>query len=274
MLPAAIAMPHQEFAKFQADSLNQMSKRLNFDALTVNLVRLNQHGIPDGDIVSAVAYTPISTISNYQRHLHLDEFTPFTFMQPGSAVFVDAVKPMDYWENSTGYRVHCTPYDFHWVLGISYAFPFHASAVVAIDYMRAKSRNFPNDLEEFEVEYLSFPYYLGWLLQFGAIDQHILRFWLALLADMPPSRFRVVRGFAERKAVNAKTLARSMGCSKKTIYRHLEHAFDELLLRDNRLTDLIGSPNRILALSQAYRFFEFGSAAVERVLPVRRSGGG
>ncbi|MEP4292187.1 MAG: hypothetical protein ABJ358_09745 [Rhizobiaceae bacterium] len=263
-------MSLQEFAKFHADSLNQMSPRLNFDALTINLARHNQKGLPDGEIVSAVANTPRSVIANYGRHIHLDEFTPLTFLQPGSAVFVDAVTSMENWASSAIYKIVCSPYDFHWVLGVSYVYPFHTKSVVAIDYMCCKENAFANDLEEFEVEYLTFPYFLGWLFQFGAIDAQTLRLWLSHIANMPPARFRVVRGLAERKAFNARSFSKAIGCSQKTVYRHLEIAFEELVCRNNELASLDGTSNRILALSNAYRFFEFGTASVSRTLPLRR----
>ncbi|MEP1206363.1 MAG: hypothetical protein ABJM29_17410 [Rhizobiaceae bacterium] len=270
LYPAALKSSRSEFVQFHADAINQNCRQLTFDALTVNILRVNDKGLPDGDIVSAVAHVSESVVANYQKHLLLDQFTPITLAQPGTAVFIEAVRPIDHWENTEIYKKHCTPFDFYWVLGVSYIYPFHTTALVAFDYMRSKGDAYCNELSEFEVEYLSYPFYLGWLHQFGAIGPETLRQWLTLLADMPPARFRVIRGLAEPRAFNARTFAQSIGSTQNTVYRHLEHAFEELMVRDSDFIDLDGSINRILALSKAYRFFEFGTASSQRILPTRK----
>ncbi len=266
---AAVTMNRDEYVGFHANSLNQTAKKLSFDALTVNILHVDENGFPDGEITSAVANVAKSVIGNYEKHITLDEFTPLTFSQTGTALFIEAVKPIDYWLDSPVYKLHCSPYDFHWVIGVSYRYPHQKTTFVAFDYMKAKGVAHAAELTEFDVEYLSYPFYLGWLYQYGAICDQTLLHWLKLLSGTPPARFRVLRGLAEPGIFHAGEFAKNIGSSTKAIYRHLEHAFEELRVRDNDIPEFDCNANRLLALSKAYRFFEFGAASSQSDLPVR-----
>ena len=271
---AIIKLDRTGYAKYHAATLNEFSKSLTFDALTVNILHLNQKGLPDGKIVSSVANVSKSVIPNYQRHLALDEFTPQTFFEPGSALFIEATNPIDYWVDTPIYRQHCTPYDFHWVIGVSYCFPHQKRTFVVFDYMRAQEQNYGPELTEFEVEYLSFPFYLGWLYQYGAICPDTLFDWLTLIADMPPARFRVLRAFFDACNFSASQFSGQTNITKKTVYRHVEQAFDELIIKKPQLQGIDGNANRLLSLTRAYSFLSFGASANNRDLPVRCSENG
>ena len=266
---AATKMNRDEYVCFHADMLKKHSEKLRFDALTVNILHVDRNGFPDGGITSAVAHVAKSVIGSYEKHLALDAFTPLTFSQTGTALFIETVKPIDYWLDSPVYKHHCSPYDFHWVIGVSYKYPHQKTAFVAFDYMKAKGAAHSLALTEFDIEYLSYPFYLGWLYQYGAICNETLYHWLNLLADTPPARFRVLRGLAEPGVFHAGMFARNIGSSKKSVYRHLEHAFEELRVKDNEISEFDYNANRLLALSKAYRFFEFGAASSQSHLPTR-----
>lgn len=161
---SARLMSRNEYAHFQLGAINKYVKMLASDFLTVNILHMNSKGFPDGEIVSVVANHPNSVIGNYQKNLSYDLFTPLTFQHPGSALFVEAVRPMNEWECSDIYKKHCTPYGQYWVVGLSYLFPHKKKTYLAFDYMRAQGeKGYSDKLTEEFIEYISYPFYLGWL---------------------------------------------------------------------------------------------------------------
>lgn len=270
---AATTMNRDQFVKFQVDSINCLGRNFHSDFLTVNILHLNDKFMLDGEITSAVAHTSQNTIDSYQRALIHDEFTPITFLHSGTALFNTSIRTMDEWIDHPIYTEHCTTYDLHWVLGISYRFPHHKTTFVAFDYIRAKGEPFSPDLTEEYVEYLSYPFYLAWLHIYGAICAETLKEWLTLCVGMTQPRFFVLRGIAGQGLTKAPMLADRFGLQPRTIHRHVENIFEQLLSREPELYKFEGNANRLTSIQQAYRFMEFGAGNASRVLPRRKFDG-
>lgn len=272
---AATTMNPREYARFHFDSLNKYAKHFESDFLTVNILHLNKKQQLDGNIVSAVVNQPDSIIDNYQRNLAEDNFTPKTFIHSGTALFVEAENTMDYWYDSTIYKKHCTIYDQYWVLGISYPFPHKKTTFLAIDYMRAKGDGFLACLKESYIEYITYPFYLGWLhIHDEAICKETLHDWLTLVTEMTETRFHLLRSMAGHGVTNSKTLSKTFGVTPKTIDKNIANAFDALSVKFHEHSkNKVVIPNRNndqrSMLVHAYRFMEFGKGDMERILPKR-----
>jgi hypothetical protein len=262
-------MDMHQFAKFQVDSIAQLGRDFVSDFLTVNILHLNDKFLLDGDITSAVAYTDEKTIESYQRALIHDTFTPLTFLNSGSALFLEATNSMDYWCDQTIFKEHCTPYEQYWILGVSYQYPHHKTTFIAFDYIRAKGEPFSSDLTEEYVEYVSYPFYLAWLHIHGAICGETLRGWLALCAGMTQARFTVLRAMAGQGITKAAELGGLLNLAQGTIHRHTENAYEALLSSGVELIDSTGNANRVLELTRQYQFFNYGMGNVARKLPRR-----
>jgi len=271
---AAICKNADDFVRFQVDQINQNIPKFQSDFLTVNILHLNKKFMLDGEITSAVAHNSQNTINSYQRSLIHDEFTPISFLNAGTAMFNTAFRPMDDWIDQPIYRLHCTPYDHHWVLAVSYRFPHHKTTFIAFHYMRAKGTGFSEELSEEFVEYISYPFYLAWLHIYGAICADTLYEWLSLCAGMTEPRFHVVRAIAGQGLSNTQILAKNFGVSRSGIDKHITNS-NEILLSQQPELQLSGSHNnnRTLAIGKAYLFFQFGAGAVLRNLPRRPSQG-
>lgn len=267
LLPAALKMDRNDYAEFQLNEINKLCPQFQSDFLTVNILHLNAKFLLDGEITSAVARTPLDTITSYEKVLLHDSFTPLTFLNSGTAFFNDAVREIDDWIDQPIYTEHCTPFDHHWVLGVSYRYPHHKKTFVAFDYMRAKGEPYFSDLREEYVEYISYPFYLGWLHLYGAICSDTLRDWLVLCAGMSKARFLVIRGIAGEGITRAPDLSSALGLKSRTIHRHVEMTFDNILSVEPEKQIFEGNADRVATIARAYRFMQFGSGSARRQLP-------
>jgi len=266
---AAEKLDRNDYAKFQVDSVNQLARDFKSDFLTVNILHLNEKLLLDGKITSAIAYASKNTIENYQKILIEDSFTPVTFLNPGTAIFNNSLKAMDEWIDLPIYKEHCTPFDHYWVIGISYQFPHHKTTFVAFDYMRAKGKPYNKLLSEEYIEYISYPFYLGWLRIYGAICSETLREWLSLCIGITQPRFFVLRAIAGQGETRAVKLAEALGVQPKAIYRHVENTFESILSLRPEQYEYDGNADRISSILRSYRFLQFGSGALSRGLPRR-----
>ncbi|MBU0729154.1 MAG: winged helix-turn-helix domain-containing protein [Proteobacteria bacterium] len=270
LYPAAVALKRDDYVYFHADAINQGKHQIAFDFLTVNILNLTAKGLPDGGITSQVAYAARSSIITYERNLTSDSFTPLTMLIPGTAIFAETIKPMDEWEETDIWHSHCIPQEFHWVAAISYQYPHHKKTVITFHYIKAKGAPFHWTVNEDVVEYFTFPYYLGWLHQYGAICHETLKEWLSLLVGMSLERFKILRALTEFGMGNARQLSDNLCISQSTVYKHLENSFDNLLVLEPGRQQLSGNANRILSLANAYHFMGFGAASSKRLLPKRK----
>jgi hypothetical protein len=267
---AAIRRDRSAFVEFQLNALNQNECRLNAEFLTVNILRLNEKCLLDGELTSAVANLDESVVDSYQKALFHDDFTPNTLFNPGVAVFNTAYRHMDDWIDHPIYTNHCNAFAHHWVLGVSYRYPNQKPSFVAFDYIREKGNPFADDLTEEYAEYLSYPFYLGWLHIFGAICEDYLKDWLTLCAGISPARFRILRALAGQGIGKSSILATALHVKPGTIESHLNLAYENLLCIRPELENFSGNADRRLLLARAYRFFEYGSGNIDRPLPRRR----
>ena len=270
LLPAALTMNRNDFAEFQLSEINKLCPQFRSDFLTVNILHLNSKFILDGEITSAVARTPSDTILSYEQVLLHDTFTPLTFLNSGAALFNDSVREIDDWIDRPIYTEHCTPFDHHWVLGVSYRYPHHKKTFVAFDYIRAKGKPYPLELREEYVEYVSYPFYLCWLHVYGAICSETLRDWLTLCARMSEARFLVIRGIAGQGLTRAPDLSSALGLKPRTIHRHVEMTFENILSIEPEKQIFEGNADRVATIAHAYRFMRFGSGSASRQLPRRQ----
>jgi hypothetical protein len=263
---AATTMSRHEFARFQVDKIGEIEPKLRSDFLTVNILHLNNKNLPDGEIVSAVAYNSLNVIDSYQRALEHDDFTPITMVNPGTALFTTAIREMDDWLERPIFTQHCTPYDHHWVIGVSYEFPHKKPTYIAFDYIRAIGADYDLGLSEEDVEYLSYPFYLGWLYIYGAIGAEEFRAWLSLCAGMTRARFLVLRALAGEGVFKASKIAEALNLKPKSITRHIEMAHDNLLAL-GVVDESDGNASRQPDLAYHYHFFRFGKGKIARNLP-------
>lgn len=269
LLPAVLTMDRNDFAEFQLNEINKLCPQFQSDFLTVNILHLNAKFLLDGEISSAVARTPSETITSYEKVLLHDSFTPLTFLNSGTALFNDAVREIDDWIDRPIYTEHCTPFDHHWVLGVSYSYPHHKKTFVAFDFIRAKGRPYPVTLREEYVEYISYPFYLGWLYLYGAICGETLREWLMLCSGMSEARFLVIRGIAGQGLTRANELSSALGVKPRTIHRHVEMTFENVLSLEPEKQVFEGNADRVATIARAYRFMQLGSGKAQRELPRR-----
>lgn len=267
---------HNDFAEFQLKSINQLALNFKPEFLTINILQLNKKMMLDGDIVSSVANHPSSVISSYQRHILGDHFTPNTILNPGVALYIDAIKPMDYWVETPIYKNHCTPYSQYWVIGLSYRHPQSQSAFIAFDYMRPEGQPFSYKLTEEYIEYISFPFYLAWLYLHDAICENTLKEQLTLCAETPEIGFHVLRSIVGECIAQPGLLSKYLQRSEGTIRRQIENLYLKLPSEYKKSQQMYinsngkrAMANRVLVLSQAYRYLSFGEGKIERPLPRR-----
>lgn len=271
LYPAAISLPSEQYVYFHADEINKAKVKLSYDFLTVNILHLSSKMLPEGEITSHVAYASKKSIITYEKNLVSDTFTPLTMLVPGTALFNEAIKSIEEWEETEIYQTHCIPQEFHWVAAISYQFPHHKKTILTFHYLKAKGDSFHWSVNEEMLECFTFPFYLGWLYQYGAICNETLKVWLMRLVDMTPERFRILRALQELDMGTARNLSENLCISQSTVYKHLEIAFDNLRTIEQNLVLSPGSSNRMLSLANAYHFMKFGAASSKRFLPRRSS---
>lgn len=258
------------FLNFQGNSLLQIMGNDLFDFMAVNTFYLRQNGTLDGGLTSSVFNAPKAVVESYERNILHDTFTPTLFAKTGTAVFNSAVKSMEEWEDSPIYTEHCSIFDFGVVCEVAYTFPFHRLPRIVIFMSKAPGAQFSAHLTEEEIEYIFFPFYLGWLRVFDLIDHETLDRWLQLLCGMSLARFRVLRSLFEPQPWNGKKRALELGVSDAAIYRHIEGAFEHLLTVDPELQNDNVSANRLVELTKAYYFFSFAPGEIKRSMPRKR----
>lgn len=268
---ASISMRREEYVYFHADKINELVDGFDFEFLHVSNFHVDKKFELDGEVTNAVAYTSPCSVDNYLRSQKYDDFSFHTYLNTGAALFNETIRSLPEWSDHKFYKMHCTVYNYHSILSISFHYPHHKKTFVAFDYLRAPWLDFSADLTEEFVEYITYPLFLGWLRVYGAICDETLKEWLSLCVGMTPPRFQVLRALNERGIVNRGQIAGSRGLSIKTIDRHIENAYEQLLRYKPDWTDYSGNAGRVLALSQAYRFFAFGCGQVSRKLPRRFS---
>ena len=269
LYPAVLSLPRKQYVYFHADAMNREIASLSFDFLTANILHLDKRCFPEGEIISEVAYAHESSKKTYEKNLIKDDFTPLTLLTPGSALFAEAIKPMDVWIDTPIWHSHCVEQDFHWVIAISYKYPHRKKTVITFHYVKSKGAPFHISITEELIEYFSFPFFLGWLFQYGAICHETLKEWLTLMIGVSPERFRILRALADPGMASARTLAENLFVSSSTVYKHLENSFDTLLTLEPGRQQFNGNANRILSLAKAYSFMDFGAASCRRILPKR-----
>jgi len=268
LLPAcASSLDGDKFAEFQGKSLLEMVSSSFFDFLAVNAFHLKSTGFLDGSLTSFVYNVDQAVIPSYENNLLHDDFTPMLFGSPGTAMFNNAVRPMDDWETRPIYTEHCNLFDYGEVCEVAFSFPFHKHPKIVIFISKEPGQRFPYEISEEQVEYLFFPFYLGWLRVMGLVDQSTLLQWMRLLSGMTLARFRVLRSLFEPKPWNLKGSAMQLGLSDAAIYRHIEGAFEHLVKVEPTLQSGVGSANRLVELSKAYSFFSFAPGEIRRTLP-------
>jgi DNA-binding transcriptional ArsR family regulator len=269
LLAAARKQNKNQFVEFQGLKSIELCRSPLFDFLAVNILRLKPDGMLDGGMVSAVHNVSPLVISNYEKNLILDDFTPLLFERLGSALFNDAVRPMEDWIDRPIYTNHCSIFDYYRVCEVAYSYPFHSNPKIVMFISTDNNRNFPAGLDENLVEYIFFPFYLGWLHVYRLIDAETLQHWLSLLAGMTLPRFRLLRSLFEPCTLSTKQLAESLELSPSAINRHLESSMENLMSISPYLQEKDGNINRLAELLKAYRFFEFAPSSIKRTLPKR-----
>lgn len=269
LYPAVVSLSKKQYVYFHADAINKAKDKLCFDFLTVNILHLNSKMLPEGEITSQVAYASNKSIITYEKNLISDTFTPLTMLTPGAAIFIDAIKPIEEWEETDIYQTHCIPQEFHWVVAISYQYPHHKKTVITFHYLKAKGTPFHWSVSEEMLEYFTFPFYLGWLYQYGAICDETLKIWFMRIVNLTPERFKILRALTESNMGSARHLSENLCVSQSTVYKHLENTFDNLRTVEQDIIPFSGNTNRMLSLANAYHFMRFGAASSKRALPRR-----
>lgn len=269
LIAATKKQDKDSFVSFQGQKSLELTRSPLFDFLAVNILRLKPDGSLDGELLGAVYNVSPLVIKSYEKNLYLDDFTPQLFGSLGSAVFNESVRPMDDWLDRPIYRSHCNFFDYHRVCEVAYSYPFHVNPKIVMFISVDKNRQFPTDLSEEIVEYIFFPFYLGWLHVYRLIDVHTLRHWLSLLVGMTLPRFRIIRALFEPCTLSTKQMANDLDLSTSAVNRHLENAMENLMRISPHLQEKDGNANRLAELLKAYRFFEFAPSSINRKFPKR-----
>ncbi len=270
---AATSCRPEDFARFH---LNSLKGRIGCEFITINVLDTNAMDRPEGQMESVVAGVDTACIKNYANHLQHDYFTPKLFRYPGTAGFADAQRPMDEWFEQNIYKLHCNLFSFYWIAGLTYRCAYRRRARIGINYINPKEKPFssPLTLSEFDIEYLSFPFFLGWLYQFRDIDADELNYRLSYLIDLPPGQFLAIRSLMWQPLMNSQKISDALGLSLKAFHRRLECVIERLQSsRYNHfrppLPDLDGVPKERV-LIDAFGIMSCGAGAPEGGIPLRR----
>lgn len=272
---AAVRCPTpQSFADFHAQALGRIVPEFHCDLITTNLYRVEGAFKPDPNVVSYAAHVSdglgdltMSRIHDpYMKWGMHDTFSTQAVPAFGSAFFTEAVG-LRQWENSVISIEHCQPLRINAVFTISYGVPFHRTAILTFYGMLGGNRQFPVDLIEADLEYLWYPFYLGWLHRYERICADTLKEWLESLVDMTLPRFELVRALAGDPEFSVAAVAAQRGVAPNTVYKQIEGAFKRAFPLKGDSPG--GNANRMLLLAKKYRFFELGPASIHRELPLR-----
>ena len=272
LFQATQKMSSEEFIEFHIDSLNKLSRNLFLDSLFVTRFSLDRNLLIDGNVVSFVARNNKNAIENYLRFQIYDDYSNVSFRKTGEAVFCESLFSADEWQSHPIFLNHCADLELKSLIGLTYNFPNQKNTYMAFDYTSGKYNRYLDVLTQEYVEYVSYPFYLSWLHIFGVICAETLSDWLSLCEGMSEARFKVLRALSKAELLNVATLAEALSMARGTVYRHLENSYENLLSRNSNYQELTGNANRILALSRAYRFFDYGTGCVTNANYQRNAG--
>lgn len=274
--PAALQMDLNEFVHFQADSLNERINGIGIDTLKISLCEARHGKVTDHSLAGAVAYGSHNSLLHWKQLREHDDLTPALLQYPGAALFTSSM-PVEVWRAHPMYQLHCQIYGVEEVAAIGYRFPLSRKNVLIMMYCWENAQNCPPALSEEMVEYISFPFYLGFLYIVGAICDETLHDWLGRCAKITLPRYKVLRSMAGQGISRASDLAEALGVSVASIRRHTENAHEALLQRQmdvsaydsGRSDGSDGNANRVIALARHYHFFSYGAGQIRRSLPRR-----
>ena len=258
---ASISLKSHQFADFHLTSLNRLGKGFCAESMTATVFE------DDGDFCSSVSKNSPRIAESYEAVAHLDDYTPVALMNSGVALYSEAHKTIDEWQDTALWKRHLSIFDCHRMVQVCYDFPFKKNTHISFVYLNPMERRFSINLSEEAVEYMSYPFFLGWLHVHNVICDQTLRAWLELLEGMTLPRFRLLRAIAGEGISNSSAISVGMGVTKGTVYRHIENSFENLLRIQHGLFFESGNANRILALAHSYHFLRFGAGKVIRKLP-------
>ena len=275
---AALDMDLREFVHFHVDSINSRVKGLDIDMLAMSVCEMQDGKLTDHSLAGAVAYGSHTALTHWKDMSDHDDLTPVLLCHPGTAMFASSIG-VEAWKAHPMYDKHCKPFGIEETASIVYRCPLSRRNVLMLVYCWSGLQRCPSALSEEVVEYISFPFYLGYLHIVGAICNETLYDWLHRCAKMSMPRFLVLRSMAGQGVSRASDLAEALGVSVASIQRHTENAHETLLQRqsEDRTTCEIcqeaqaydGNANRVIALTRHYHFFSYVPGQIRRSLPRR-----
>lgn len=271
LLPLAAKQDKNAFVDFQAKVLTDRVKDPFFEHIAVNVLKCAGGVLVPDEYESAVWGISPRIIDNYERCFIYDEYTPRLFTEPGSAVFNEAVMPLSAWRDTSIYTEHRIKFGYESVCEIAYNFHFGlVNPKIVFFFARPRGYPFPISLTEEMMEYVCFPFVIGWLLVYRQIDVAHAQAWLARLVGLSQTKFEIVRGLFQSDLPMASCAAEKLGIAPKAVHRH----FDQLAQSLYKSGDdewLTHTRKRQLRLMQTFDFMKFGASRHQRALPQRQS---
>lgn len=213
----ALSMSDKEYVKFQAGKTKEFLPSLPLDTLAVNTLRLKPSQALDTALVSSVWGSPDSMIRSYERHILTDDFTPSTFLSRGNATHLESFRSKDDWSEIAVYAKHCLVYGLPNIISLAFGIPQSRSEFVSFTFSAAEG-SFPGKDDKLDaLEYVTIPFYLGWLFQRNRIDEEYLKEYLWALKGVSLSQLKTIRIKVKNPCFKPEKIAEILHLSPATV---------------------------------------------------------
>ncbi|MEM7268808.1 MAG: hypothetical protein AAF401_06110 [Pseudomonadota bacterium] len=140
-----------------------------------------------------------------------------------------------------------------------YTMPTYKSRVFYINYLFLNGNTADRSITTYEVEYVTLPFLLAWLLLAGYIDLGRYDEWSAALCALTPMQLFVLRDLLNAKRYSAEAVASKYGISRRTLETHVAniHSAKCGLLGEAKVE---GNASRIPELINLFEFLRFSGA--------------
>ncbi len=242
------------FAKFQQEAMRHLLPGFDPRLLSVCVQKISSGGkFLAVECYRSVNIDPSAPLLYREVHSDDDVF-PYSWSNPGTAVFNTDFKSLDEWDDTRFYQEFKSPLGLYHAILLTYRLPFSSEKFMKFIYDSGAGQRFCEKVTKDEVEYITTPFMYAWLYKFGYIDKSSLVQIFKLLTGLTPVQLSLLRELVNVPVYQNASVASKFRISGRVVNNYFANIYGQI---SHLLPDRPTSNARAAPLIDLVRHFSF-----------------
>lgn len=254
LLEAAYKTDDLAFAKFQQESLRNLLPGFDPKALSVCVQEISGNGT----FLAAECYRSVNidphAVSLYREVQCDDDVFPYSWSNPGTAIFNTDFKSLAEWDDTRFYQEFKSPLGLYHAVLLTYRLPFASQKFMKFVYDSGAGQRFCEKVTKDEIEYVTMPFMYAWLYKFGYIDQEAFVRILKFLTGLTPLQLSLLRELVNVPVYQNASVSQKFRISGRVVNNYFANIYGQI---SHLLPDRPSSNARAAPMIDLVRHFSF-----------------